>query len=1119
MKLLKKMLLINWHYIAHQLIEFDNINFMTGKNAAGKSTILDALQLVLLGDTRGNFFNKAANDKGGRTLDGYLRGETGDDGDVGYTSIRSGRFTSYIAIEFQDTVSKKQITFGVVFDSYKDAPSDHMFFILNDKIPETHFLDDENIPMDYKKLKSYLARVKAGQSNTYKESNKTYQTELLAKMGAIKPKFFNLFKKAVTFTPIDDIEKFISEYVCDVSNTIDIYRMQENIRQYKELEKQATVIEERTKMLKVIESNYQIYTEEVAKEYMQNFLIKRSNLQIIVDSIENHTKEIIENKNKVEELKKQEQVLNEQIDSESISKGKMEGDLNSSDLYKKQKELEQQIQNFQEKLDEIENKTQRLLLRFRTKAQQWRINIENLLSLKNRMNQTEWEENNYRIAIKLKDNLEYLLTITQEEITDISLESLQEITEEMRQIKEAASGIYYKTSEENIKNQEKEEKLAQEIENLKKGIKPYKNNLLIFKKLLQEKLEEKFKESVRVEILAELLEIKDKKWQDAVECYLNSQMFYIILSPKYYEEAAQIYKELAKENEFYGMGIVDNEKIQKELQPPIQESLAEEITTKNTYAKDYIDYLLGKVKKCEEVTQLRNYKIAITPDRMLYKGFVLRKIFDRNNEFKFIGKKSIEEQIQIKTKQLENILTRKEMVNAILKATISMKEIEGFGQDEIEDIYEKIITIQSKKKLKDEKRELEKELDAIDLSWVETTKAKIKEIEQKMEEKKIIARKKRDEAIRLESMIENKEKSELPRLQQEQVNRQEELSLLYHTKWIEQYGEERFEKEMLTKKVSVIYENFSRQIERTRSQKEIKRNTVIQVRSEYITRYQLSYDITDVNQNAEFSEELERLMQVELPNYIEKIKDSEKKAYEQFREDFLSKLKANIDEVKMQIDELNDALKNSTFGVDSYHFNITPKQEYRRLYDMIMDPMLMEGFNIASESFSTKYAEEINQLFKKLTSSDILDETYEKNIKTYTDYKTYLNFDLAVTDKDGAVQHLSKTLNKKSGGETQTPFYISVLASFAQLYRINKGRNDNTIRLIVFDEAFSKMDEERISESIRLLRKFGFQAIISAPSEKAGDIIPLVDKTLCVIRKNKNTFVTEYTKEQSIYEL
>ena len=52
MKKLKKILLINWLYFSKELIEVGDINFLTGKNGAGKSTVIDALQIVLLGETR-----------------------------------------------------------------------------------------------------------------------------------------------------------------------------------------------------------------------------------------------------------------------------------------------------------------------------------------------------------------------------------------------------------------------------------------------------------------------------------------------------------------------------------------------------------------------------------------------------------------------------------------------------------------------------------------------------------------------------------------------------------------------------------------------------------------------------------------------------------------------------------------------------------------------------------------------------------------------------------------------------------------------------------------------------------------------------------------------------------
>ena len=42
MKALKRIVLINWHYFTFETLELDTINFLTGKNGAGKTTVIDA---------------------------------------------------------------------------------------------------------------------------------------------------------------------------------------------------------------------------------------------------------------------------------------------------------------------------------------------------------------------------------------------------------------------------------------------------------------------------------------------------------------------------------------------------------------------------------------------------------------------------------------------------------------------------------------------------------------------------------------------------------------------------------------------------------------------------------------------------------------------------------------------------------------------------------------------------------------------------------------------------------------------------------------------------------------------------------------------------------------------
>jgi uncharacterized protein YPO0396 len=319
------------------------------------------------------------------------------------------------------------------------------------------------------------------------------------------------------------------------------------------------------------------------------------------------------------------------------------------------------------------------------------------------------------------------------------------------------------------------------------------------------------------------------------------------------------------------------------------------------------------------------------------------------------------------------------------------------------------------------------------------------------------------------------------------------------------------------KNIATLLSQYKVKLDHIDSQNKGLRDKLIMLRTQYNSKYHISYN-PNANTNELYDDELTELSGNKLIDYQEKIAIAKANAIGQFKDDFLAKLKANFDNVKMQIEALNDALSGSTFGTDSYHFTMNPRSEYKQYYDMITDPLLMEGYSVTEDAFQEKYKDSIEDLFRQITFSEEADmhtrTEIERNIAKYTDYRTYLKFDLIVTDLEGRKQHLSKTLLKKSGGETQTPFYISILASFAQLYRVNQNAmNDpGTIRLIIFDEAFSKMDSERIQESVKLLRHYGLQAILSAPPEKMSDIVPLVDQTLCVIRDSHKAFVKGYNK-------
>lgn len=184
----------------------------------------------------------------------------------------------------------------------------------------------------------------------------------------------------------------------------------------------------------------------------------------------------------------------------------------------------------------------------------------------------------------------------------------------------------------------------------------------------------------------------------------------------------------------------------------------------------------------------------------------------------------------------------------------------------------------------------------------------------------------------------------------------------------------------------------------------------------------------------------------------------------------------------------------------------------------------MDLFTIEHEK---QYGDLMNELISifippENATPEQMDEA-RRNMDKYSDYRTYLSFDMQqlIQNEDEVIKiRLSKMIKKNSGGEGQNPLYVALLASFAQAYRINlpsKVERNPTIRLVVLDEAFSKMDGEKVASCIELIRGLGFQAIISATNDKIQNYVENVDKTFVFANPNKKSIsIQEFERERFV---
>ena len=71
-------------------------------------------------------------------------------------------------------------------------------------------------------------------------------------------------------------------------------------------------------------------------------------------------------------------------------------------------------------------------------------------------------------------------------------------------------------------------------------------------------------------------------------------------------------------------------------------------------------------------------------------------------------------------------------------------------------------------------------------------------------------------------------------------------------------------------------------------------------------------------------------------------------------------------------------------------------------------------------------------------------------------------------------------------------------------------RDSISVRLLLLDEAFNNMDEQRISSVMKFLNQLNFQTILVAPSPKIQDIEENVDSVLTVMREDTISFVEDF---------
>lgn len=1089
--------LINWHNFQDDIIDFKNITYLLGVNAVGKTTIMDAIRYCL---TTNKDFNAAGNKKSGRTLLGSVhQKQRAED-----SYLRPGHTVSYIGVEFFDEGENK--TFVIISRVESETPKQDLKGVTQDWYVTKPGYCLEDIPFftstkDGKRPTSRDA-FKLDNKGMDRASNQADARRRICRIlgigdseSPIGKKFNEVFHMGTSLEDIKDIREFIYTYILPEPE-VNIEFLQKDMRELERLQEILQEAQDREKLLEDINEKIREAQDKFAKvkvnellvayaDYQGNVEQQQENRQAIqqdnasIQAVEKRLSEIAEKEKEASELLYQAQ---KQADDDKGNK-ELNSLIKENDSRKAEYEkVQRQVGVYKELVSELESLKRKLL----------RAEIP-----------CEWDSEH------LKDE-------------DVAVELR---IEEIRKARSVITGIreMIRDKDADIRNRLKETEsdcsgLEKTIEKLSEGVMDYPKEAVLVRDRINERLLDTNKKP-DARLLSEWLYMNDEKWQDAVESYLNTQRFNIIVSPENYIQAKEVFISLG--DRVKRIGLVDTRKLKAvDKSEDDRKLLANTVESENPYAKRYVDFILHDVVCCDNADDLENHSKSVTKDRLRFQNYTLQRMTRQEH---YIGVDAIE-------KRLKKAKT--ELVKLQQEAALLRDQKKSFG--ELSDIFEKYSAgnkfdmmeecADAERKSITIKASIEKADDRIEeLKKNPILLAMIDRVNECKDNLKLIQDRLIDENANLKNYrndISYREKR-IEELMQSYDSVKKDYDDLI-SRFPEFAGDvnKKYTEERKNKKAHVIAANYRNTLQRdTNILNNYMNQSLIPLQNKYTATYTCDFP-QGIEGTSRYQKEYMALKNIELERHKEELKQAQIRCKDRFRKEVLFRMKDDILRARQQFKQINRVMENLRYGEESYRFGIdrSKDKELGLFYDIIMDKdnqqidQEHELFAYMAENNKSEIFENQIDDFMNRIMSDVEEHAKEnlsgnktgaKSIGMYVDYRTYLDYDIIVKNSVTDIEvPLSKVSGEGSGGENQAPFYVAICASLLQIYEQNP---DGCIKLVLLDEAFNNMTSDRIEPMMNMFKTLNLQLVLIATAEKATSILPYCDITYSIVKSgNRN---------------